>query len=110
MDVGLSQVIRSSVVPSVQSAPNLYHVNVTSFMKAHANGYRLPDEFIMKKAATGGLSQKKWPWGDDQPEMYGNFSTEYRVTMGGGTPLSGPTAATTRQANGLGVKLSLIHI
>ncbi len=104
MDVGLSQVIRSSVVPSVQSAPNLYHVNVTSFMKAHANGYRLPDEFIMKKAAASGLSQKKWPWGDDQPEMYGNFSTEYRVTMGGGTPLSGPTAATTRQANGLGVK------
>ena len=73
-------------------------------MKPYANGYRLPDEFVMKKAATGGLSQKKWPWGDDQPDMYGNFSTEYRVSMGMGTPLTGPTASTTRQANGLGVK------
>lgn len=104
MDVGLSQVIRSTVVPSVPSATNLYHVGLFSFMKAYANGYRLPDEFVMKKAATGGLSQKKWPWGDDQPDMYGNFSTEYRVSMGMGTPLTGPTASTTRQANGLGVK------
>ena len=104
MDMGLSQVIRSTVVPGVASATGLYHVGLFSFMKPYANGYRLPDEFVMKKAATGGLSQKKWPWGDDQPDMYGNFSTEYRVSMGMGTPLTGPTASTTRQANGLGVK------
>lgn len=104
MDVGLSQVIRTTVVPSVQSGPSGNNYNFTIFMKTHANGYRLPDEFVMKKAATGGLSQKKWPWGDDQPDMYGNFSTEYRVSMGMGTPLTGPTASTTRQANGLGVK------
>ena len=53
--------------------------------------------------ATGGLNQKKWPWGDEAPTTYANFSTEYQADIGMG-PVPGPTAAGPRPANSLGLK------
>ena len=104
-DSGLTQVFRSGseiTMPAGGSASN--PLSIGNFSKNHANGYRLPDGVMFKKMATGGMNQKKWPWGDTSPDTYASFATEYRVTNGMGSILPGPTSATTRPANGLGVK------
>ena len=80
-----------------------------SHVDRNASGYRLPDYPIILKLATGGNSQKKWPWGDESPDTYAQFTTEYAVpqvnswgdNMYGSLP--GPSEA-TRPANGYDIK------
>jgi len=100
---GLSQVFRAGaeiIMPSgsFNSYPSIY-----TFTKQFSEGYRLPDPVLFKKMATGGLNQKKWPWGDEAPTTYANFSTEYQADIGM-SPVPGPTAAGPRPANSLGLK------
>ena len=83
---------------SFNSYPSIY-----TFTKQFSEGYRLPEPVLFKKMATGGLNQKKWPWGDEAPNTYANFSTEYQADIGM-SPLPGPTAAGPRPANSLGLK------
>jgi formylglycine-generating enzyme required for sulfatase activity len=78
-------------------------------IKKDANGYRLPSFDTFPKLATGGDHQKPWPWGNDNPpglggSPYADFTQHVRATTAGGSAFSSPSPATTRQANGYGLK------
>ena len=107
-DSGLTQVFRSGAEITMPSAGGGggggIALGMNHFSKNHANGYRLPDGVMFMKMATGGTNQKKWPWGDSSPDSYPQFASEYRVTTGMGSMLNGPSNASSRPANGLGIK------
>ncbi|MDG1139033.1 MAG: SUMF1/EgtB/PvdO family nonheme iron enzyme [Opitutales bacterium] len=96
---------------NVYNAPTPYRTGTHSLSGKHffsyidfnATGYRLIPPTVIKKLASGGVSGKQWPWGDESPEYYGNFASEYHVSVSG-TPLDGPSPATARPANGYGLK------
>jgi len=57
----------------------------------NANGYRLPTEAEWEKAARGGLSGKRFPWGDTISHSQANFSNDGKETYQAGTTGFYPT-------------------
>jgi hypothetical protein len=112
-DAGHNQVFRSGASISFPSSggggvsPSFH--NCVDF---NSSGYRLPPVPILKKLATGGLSQKLWPWGDVAPSEYSTFADEFAVTRHSGAPtysligavVTSPSPAAGRTANGYGLK------
>jgi formylglycine-generating enzyme required for sulfatase activity len=65
-DVGLTQVYKNGDVPPFGSVNGLY-------ANWSANGYRLPTEAEWEKAARGGLSGQRFPWGNTISESQANY-------------------------------------
>ena len=65
-----------------------------------AAGYRLPTDVEFEYAARGGLSGKRYPWGDDIDHTKANYWGETRFSSGG-FPYTSPV--TTFAANGYGL-------
>ena len=107
-DAGLSQVFKSdpSITFSVGGGPSPSFHN---YVDHNATGYRLPSEIVFEKLATGGNSQKSWPWGNDSPAVHPDFVNEFAATRHGpsglvGDPVTQATSADGRSENGYGLK------
>jgi formylglycine-generating enzyme required for sulfatase activity len=86
------------------SGPSASGSEFKDYIDFNATGYRLIPLTVIRKLASGGISEKKWPWGDDAPDYYDNFDSECRVTLNPANPIAGPSPAAGRTANAYGLK------
>jgi formylglycine-generating enzyme required for sulfatase activity len=86
----------------------------TNYVNWAANGYRLPTEAEWEKAARGGLSGQRFPWGDTISETRANYfantlsfpydlgPTGYNpIGVGGGAPYTSPVGSFAANNYGL---------
>ena len=104
-DLGLSLVYKSGAqIPNWGKSENqdtLYYSYTDGLINWDANGYRLPDYFVVKKLLTGGSHKKKWPWGDTLDPLELNAQARASTFP---SEFEGPTPASNRQPNGFGIK------
>lgn len=109
-DPGHTQVFRtgaSITLPTSGGGIGLspHFSNCIDHNKSENAGYRLPILPVFHKLATGGMSQKSWPWGDDSPVNHATFGNEYVATLVDhlgnpqGTVQTAPLAVNSRPPN-----------
>ena len=115
-DVGLTTVFKTATQIEFQENPTGISADFFSHIDYNSTGYRLPDNLVFQKLATGGANQKLWPWGDSQPSSYAAFTQEYVVSfVSDGLDGTAGTAddvihdvnassAASRPVNGLGLR------
>jgi formylglycine-generating enzyme required for sulfatase activity len=115
-DAGLTTAFKTAAKIEFQENPTGPSADFFFHIDNNATGYRLPDTLVFQKLATGGASQKLWPWGDSPPTSHPTFTQEYVVSF----TSDGPDAIVgtaddimhdvnaspvgSRPANGLGVR------
>jgi hypothetical protein len=111
-DPGHTQVFRtgaSITLPTSGGANIPQFDNCIDHNKSANAGYRLPDLLVFHKLATGGMSQKNWPWGDASPVNHATFANEYVATLTDhlgnpqGTAQTAPLTVNSRPPNNYGL-------
>ena len=98
-DPGRTMVFRTGgSIPVETNLPaNFMGMPFDLYIDKNASGYRLPTYLLQFKLATGGNSEKMWPWGDENLNTYINLDQGYRISEGLYTSAS---PASERIANG----------
>ena len=115
-DAGLTTAFKTAAKIEFQENPNGPSADFFFHIDNNSTGYRLPDNLVFQKLATGATNQKAWPWGDASPINHPTFTQEYVVSFMSEGPDATPGTADdvvndvnaspvgNRPVNGLGVR------